>query len=530
MGISFSFFILFLAAVFLFYFSVPRRGQWIVLLIASYGFYMTVDARMVVVLFLSTLTSFLAGIGLGRQNARYRATVHAPGVDARQKQVARHHTTRRKRQVLAIALLINLGILVILKYGDFIAENIDPLLSWLGLHRQLPRLGLLLPLGISFYTFQSAGYLIDVYRGTCEPDRNPARFALFVSFFPQIVQGPISRYHQLARQLAEPHAFHFEQATFGLQLILWGLFKKFVIADRTAIAVDMIFTHTDQYGGPVLFLGPVLYCLQIYADFSGGMDVARGIAQVMGIHLTENFRRPYFAVSIADFWRRWHITLGAWMRDYVFYPLSLSKLFARIGIFARRYMGGYLGKLLPSMLAMFVTFLAVGAWHGANWTFMAYGAYHGILIFMGMLFAPMNTWMTGKLHFITRFPPWRIVPILWTFSLVCIGRYFSRAPGLSQALHMMKRSLPGVTSTPPPANAVHALGLDQADWIVLFIAVGVLLTTDWYREHGIPIRATIARQPLWLRWPLYLAAILGTLIFGMYGPGYDSAQFIYAGF
>lgn len=417
-----------------------------------------------------------------------------------------------------------------MKYFNFFAANVNSFLNYVNIDQTIPLLNLILPLGISFYTFQSAGYLIDVYRGKIEPDRNLARFALFVSFFPQIVQGPISRYSELANQLFEFHEFDYTRAKFGAQLILWGLFKKMVIADRIAIAVDTVFNNYRDYSGITLFIGAVFYSLQVYCDFSGGIDIARGVAQILGIELTNNFKRPFFATSVADFWRRWHITLGDWARNYIFYPLSLSKSFARLGRVSRKFLGSYFGKLVPTFLAMLITFLMIGIWHGPSWKFVAYGLYNGILIFLGILIEPFVAKVIKKYQIRTNVFSWRLFNILLTFFLISIGRYFSRANGFMDALSMLKRTFTTLDFWVLYNGSLTQLGLSEKDVSLLVLAVLVLFVVGVYQERGFSIRQFISEQNLVFRWGVYFAAVISILVFGVYGIGYDVTNFIYMGF
>lgn len=332
--------------------------------------------------------------------------------------------------------------MLFLLFGQrFFAGNIDTIFNLLSISVTVPKINLLLPLGISFYTFQSAGYLIDLYRGKYLPDRNLAKYALFVSFFPQIIQGPIGRHDKLAHQLYAQHKFDYKQAKFGAQLIVWGFFKKLVIADRAAVLVNQVFGNYQQYAGLEIFIAVILYCFQLYADFSGGLDIATGIAQTMGINLAKNFKRPYFAQTISEFWQRWHITLGSWMRDYLFYPLCFSKSFVKLGKSARKTMGIFLGKLLPVCLATFIIFITIGAWHGAKWKYIAFGMYNGGLIILGLVFAPVFNIIIKKGKIRTKSLGWRLFQTSRTFLLCCIGRYFSRGPSLKTAFHMMSATV-----------------------------------------------------------------------------------------
>ncbi len=528
---SFQFFI-FLLIVFVVYFLIPKKFQWIVTLIASYIFYIYASLSAVLFLLFTTASTFYTGFLMGKANEQYAKILSDGGNTLTREQKKQYKTDnkKKKRLILTVALVANFGILAFLKYFNFFASNTNVLLDFLSTDAALPILNLLLPLGISFYTFQSAGYVIDVYRGKIAPDKNIAKFALFVSYFPQIVQGPIGRYDELANQLYAQHSFDYTRVKFGLQLMLWGLFKKLVIADRAAIIVNTVFDHYLKYNGLTLFFSVLLYCIQIYCDFSGGIDIARGIAQVMGIELRENFKRPLFATSIADFWRRWHISLSEWTRDYIFYPLSLSRSFARLGKSSRKILGTYFGKLLPTFLAMLITFLVVGIWHGANWKYVAYGLYNGILIFAGILFEPFLTRIFTEKNAKVNSFSWRFMNIIGTLFLVCIGRYFSRADNLRIALSMLKRTFLNFNPWVLSEGLFSKMGLNEKNLQLLWISILVLLIVDILQEQGYHLREKIAEQNIVFRWVFYYVAIFATLIFGVYGIDYVASDFIYMGF
>ena len=525
-------FLLFVFAVILAYFVFPKKFQWIVLLLASYIFYLISARELVIFLLFTTITTFYTGLLLGRTNDKFKQIIADSGDSITKEQKKQYAAENKKKKwtILLITLIVNFGILAFMKYSNFLALNTNSLLSFLSVDVTLPTLNLLLPLGISFYTFQSASYVIDVYRGKFQPDKNIAKFALFVSFFPQIVQGPISRYDNLANQLYDNHKFEYTRSKFGAQLILWGLFKKMVIADRAAVIVNLVFNNYKDFDGITIFIAAMLYTIQVYCDFSGGIDIARGVAQILGINLINNFERPLFATSIADFWRRWHITLSAWMRDYIFYPLSLSKSFSKLGKSSRKILGNYLGKLFPTFLAMLITFLIVGIWHGASWKFVAYGLYNGILIFSGILFDPLNAKIIAKTQIRTDCFSWRFFQITLTFLLVCVGRYFSRAPSFMTALKMLKKTFSTFNPWVLMDGSLYKLGLDKHDFNLLLVVIVILVIVDIFQENGYSLRKSISQQNLVFRWLIYLAAIFAILIFGMYGIEYNNVNFIYMGF
>ena len=349
---SLPFYLLVLALLVLYY-LVPKRFQWVVLLIGSYAFYAFVCLRYMGFIVITTLTTYFGARGMDAMTARMEQTVAAHKQDwEREERKAYKKRCKSRRKALMIAiLLLNFGILAVLKYYNFFAESMETLFASVGLTVSLGHIGLLLPLGISFYTFQSMGYVLDVYREKVPAERNVGKLALFVSFFPQIIQGPIGVYDQLAHQLYDEHKYNFDNIRYGAELILWGFFKKLVIADR---AVGMIHTvagaYTD-YAGTYVLLAALVYALQLYADFSGGIDISRGVAQMFGITMGENFRRPYFSRTLTEYWHRWHISLGDWLRNYLFYPLSISKAFLNWGRHAKQHLGNHIGKVLPTAFA-----------------------------------------------------------------------------------------------------------------------------------------------------------------------------------
>ena len=324
MAINSFYYFLFLIVVGVFYYILPKQYQWIVLLISSIAFYIISTGKLVFYLVVTTTATFIAGLLLEKLNKRrnYQANQQSNEIQKQEEDHKQKRINKAKKIVLSTCLLITFGILAFVKYSAFFIEITSSLLPSLYNDFDYLMFDYLLPLGISFYTFQSIGYIFDVYRKKIKAERNFGKFALFVSFFPQIIQGPISRYNELANQMYVGHKFDYTQAKFGLQLMLWGLFKKMVIADRAKIIVNTVFNNYKEHNGIIIFIGVALYSLQVYSDFSGGIDIVRGVAQLLGITLPQNFRQPFFATSIEDYWRRWHITLGSWMRDYVLYPLS----------------------------------------------------------------------------------------------------------------------------------------------------------------------------------------------------------------
>lgn len=436
-------FFLFTAAVVLAYYLTPLKFRWLVLLAASYLFYWFNSAWLVLVLLGVTMATYGIGLWIQHVNDKSAAFLKGPGKDLsrEERKVEKDAAKRTARRILTLGILVDLAVLIFLKYFNFLGENLNNLMHLLGVKSDpVPRLNLLLPLGLSFYTLQAISYMIDIYRGKAKADRNPAKFMLYMSFFPQIIQGPIPRHGKLAGQLYEGHKFDYNEVCYGAQLMLWGLMKKLIIAERLAVVANSIFRGYESYSGPILFFCAALYGLQVYADFSGGMDIARGVAQMVGVKLELNFAQPYFSTSIEDFWRRWHITMGLWMRDYVFYPLSLSKFFTWLSRKSRKLLGQFVGKRLPAFLAMFIVYFLVGFWHGAQWKYVAYGLWNGIFIMSGILLENVYAKLRTRCGIREEAFSWRVFRMVRTFVIVSFGRFFTGAGRLTVALKMFRKT------------------------------------------------------------------------------------------
>ena len=483
-------FILFFPIVVLLYFLVPRRVKNIWLLICSYFFYMSWNPRYVVLIAFSTLITWLGGRMIGRLK-------NSAG------------STGKQKLCLALCIVSNLLILAFFKYYHFLTGNLTQLLGYLGIEIRIPAFDVLLPVGISFYTFQALGYIIDVYRGTIQAEKNLLEYALFISFFPQLVAGPIERSKNLIRQIHEPHYFDEERVARGLLLMGWGFFKKLVIADRAALLVTAVYNAYSSYSGLHIVLATVLFAVQIYCDFSGYSDIAIGAAQVMGFTLMENFHSPYYARSVAEFWRRWHISLSTWFRDYVYIPL-----------------GGNRGGKWQKYRNLMITFFVSGLWHGASWNFVAWGVLNGFYQVVGELTKGLRDWLKRLLRINTECWSYHFFQGLITFALIDFAWLFFRANGLRAALGMLRHMIraPGLFSL-LGANAA-ALALDRKDLFVLLVAIGILAVVDLLKDK-IQLRTALLRQNLVFRYIVYYCIIFVILIFGVYGPEFDASTFIY---
>ncbi len=524
-------FLLFVAGTALLYFLFPLKIRWTVLLAAS-GLYYYLNCReLALVLLGTTLVTYLLGLAIAGVYRRGERLAGSGGYGKEEKKRIRDGAKRKAKVLLWIGVLLDLGTLLFLKYHNFFAENANRLLETLGLSVRIPGHGFLLPLGISYYTLQAIGYLADVTRRKCEADRNPFRLLLFMSFFPQILQGPIPRYGELAGQLYEGHPFDHDRMCRGLELMLWGWFQKLVIADRAAIPVRKVFDDCASYEGPVVLLAVALLGVQMYADFAGGIDVARGIAEILGVELEANFRQPYFATSVEDFWRRWHVTLGTWMRDYVFYPLSLSKAFTGLGRRSRKVLGPSAGKRLPALLAMLLVYLLVGFWHGPDWKYVLYGLWNSFFIMAGILLEEPCRKARELAGIDGESLGWRIFQAVRTFLILSAGRIVSEGKDLASSLTMYRNLFVRWWDLSFLLDgSLEQLGLDAANWNLLWFCVLLLFAADLLHEREFRIRDTVQKQHFLFRWIVLLLAVLAILVFGIYGPSYDAASFLYEQF
>ena len=492
---SMVFMCVFLPAVFVLHCILPGiRAKNALLLLASVIFYAYGDPVYIILLFISTLLNYFCACGIDRfQNHR--------------------------KGILVLAVICNLGILIVFKYTDFILGMVN---SVTGLQLPLPQIRM--PIGISFFTFQAMSYVIDVYRGQTAADHHFGRLALFLSLFTNITEGPISRYDQLAGQAFEGHRADYRQFTFGAQLILWGLFQKMVLADRAALLVSTVFGSPSDYSGGIVILAMFVYTLQIYADFAGCMDIVRGSGALFGIEIARNFNQPFFSKSIGEFWRRWHMTLGAWFKDYIFYPVTLSKTNMKLGRWAKKHLSVHLGQAMPTAFALFFVWLANGLWHGAAWKYVAYGMYYYVLTLFGLFGKPVIHCFYEKTGIRKESRPWQLLLIIRTFILVNVGMLLFRANSLRIFAEMFESMFRKTTG-----NWLE-LGLDRHDLAVLALGALLMLMVGIVRERGICIRERIASWPMVLRWTVYAGVFCAIVLLGAYGSGYGVVDPLYANF
>lgn len=344
---------IFIFTLLIFYYVAPKKGQWCILLVGSYIFYLFAGYKTFVFILITTYITYNAGIYFGKVNRKYEKYIHDhPELTKHEKREIKADYNKNKLGALFVALIVCFGFLFLFKYFNILVGIGQLFADIWHINNIFSGIDMILPLGISYYTFQAVGYVIDVYRNKYKPEENFFRYALFVSFFPQLIQGPISRYDDLCVQLYKERKFNYKDFTFGIQLMLWGYFKKFVISVRLTTIVSTIMLQPSSYPGLYIAIATLLGWLELYMDFSSGVDIARGASQMFGINMPQNFSQPFFAQSIGEFWRRWHITLNNWWRDYIFYPLTLSKKFNSMGKFFKKLWGSEIGKKMPVFFAL----------------------------------------------------------------------------------------------------------------------------------------------------------------------------------
>jgi len=516
---------LFLGITFLLYTVFPKKYKWTVLLGASYLYYVAASRLWLIVFILMTsITVYIGAIWIDNINELFQCVKKV--LDREQKKAFKEKLLWQKKMVVGLMLLINLGTLAFLKYYNFFAEVLN-IAIFDHFYASIPALKLFLPLGISFYTLQAISYVIDVYRGKYKADRCFGRVALFLAFFPTIVEGPIARYDQVAQQLYEGHSYNYVNLTQGAQLILWGMFKKLVIADRANMLVNHVFDDYLNYSGLSVVIAIVFYTIQLYTEFSGCMDIVRGSAQIFSINLPENFKQPFFSKSINEFWQRWHMTLGSWLRDYVFYSVSLSSFFKKFNRYAREHFNEYFAKLLPATTALFFVWICNGLWHGASIKYVMYGMYYYIIMVIGMFMEPVFNKIMNSLHIKKEAKCFKLFQILRTVLIVNIGMLIFRADTLSSAWHMFFSCFHNFQFD---WSIVGNLGIDIQDVYAIILGTIVVFVVGIIKEKGIHIRETVANWNIVFRWTFYIISLFIVIIFGAYGRGYDIASLIYAQF
>lgn len=513
--------------VILCYFVVSKRIQWIVLLAASLVFYALAGIDNAFFILITACSTYIAARWIehladicNRYLKETRSTL-----SREERKAYKDKNVRKRKVIVTVTLLINFGILCVFKYTNFVISQINLLSGPEG--RQLDLITFLVPLGISFYTFTSMGYMLDVYWEKTPAQKNFFKMLLFVSFFPQIIQGPISDYRQLAPQLYAEHPFNYDNFRYGIQRFLWGFAKKLVISGISGKCIEALFSSYYGYSGPAVFAGILVYALQIYADFSGYMDMMCGFCQILGITLAENFERPYFSKSISEYWRRWHITLGAWLKNYVYYPIGFSRWATNLGKKGQKVFGDKFAKNMPATIALVVVWITTGLWHGANWGYIIWGLVNGLFVIATLWLEPVYARMRNALHIREASFGWRAFQVLRTFILISFIKILPEVGGLRAGLGLWAQVFRGTWSV-HGLNEVLPFVSDYLDFGVM-LALTVVLFIFSMIQRKRPVRSIFNRWPMVVRVLLLAILFVTSILFGFRIDGLNGV-FLYAQF
>lgn len=515
-------FITFLVIAVICYYTIFKKKQWMCLLAASMVFYYWTGIENFLFLFLTGITTWAGAKYLGLYSEKLKELRKDKSIDKEEKKKQKAYLLQKRRVMMWIIVLINFGVLAMLKY-------VGPIFEALGLAGG-NGFGLLLPLGISFYTFQSIGYLLDIYNEKYEYEKSFPKYLLFVSYFPQMIQGPINRYDAMRSQFSEEYTWDEERATKAIYKIGYGLMKKYTIANIFAVAIANIFdTPARDFSGAMAAFGILLYSAQQYADFSGGIDMVLGVSELFGIKMADNFRQPYFSTSLADFWRRWHMSLGHWMRDYLFYPFALTKPMKNFGKWANKKLGKHLGRVLPPAIGNIVVFFTVGIWHGAQWNYVLWGLYNGLVIAFSDIFEPAYDKLAETLRIDRKAKWYHVFQIIRTFLVVNIGWYFDRIANIEFAFYNLKKTFTAFHAE-QFASEYAVIFEDAKEYAVLLAVTGCIIVfiVSILQENRIDVWQLLYKRPVIVRWSVYMFAIV-LILFSCTRIG-EAGGFMYANF
>lgn len=520
-------FLSFFVILFLLYYLMPRKRQWFILLLGSYLFYFQANPCYLIYMIAITALTYVAAYMIDRnlENQKHYLKEYGSELDRESKKTYKKRQLQLRHRWKVFCIIAVIAILAITKYTNFMISNVNSLLNRFSDFGNISFVNIVLPLGISFYTFMAIGYVIDVYRENIKAEKNFLKLALFLSFFPQLIQGPISRFGALSQTLYREHSFDAKQVCFGIQRMLWGYFKKLVIADRILIAVSHIINNPERFSGAYAFVGMVFYTIELYADFTGGIDITIGIAQAFGIRMEENFVRPYFSKSLKEYWRRWHISMSTWFKDYIFYPVSVSKAMQRLSKLTRKYVGERAGKRLPVYLSSFLVWLATGIWHGASWNFVVWGLLNWGILMISEELEPLYT-KFHKLFCVGNKRTYQLFQILRTFLLICILNLFDCYEAVGTTINMLYSIIRADNWSILVDGTLLNMGMDMSDYVVLLVGSMILLGVSLLQRNG-SVRSKIERLCYPIRVCIWFGLFLIIILFGNYGIGYDASQFIY---
>lgn len=518
-----GFLALFASIVFLIYMLVPKKFRYLVLLIASYGLFITISKWLVIFLILTTVSIYFVGIGMDKYNKRYE--VEKEGLEKEEKKALKAKYNKKKKLLMILGVLFNVILLVVLKYLNLFGEIFNGFFDLCHIDYNIPTLIVLIPLGLSYYTLNAIGYVIDVYRGKYSADRNFLHVALFMSYLPQMFEGPFAKYDELTPQLVEGNDFDYLNMVHGIQLFLFGILKKIVIADRINIITQEVFTNYSNYSGIVIIGAAILYTIQLYAEFSGIIEMVLGVSEMFGFKLQKNFDKPFMSRTVSEFWRRWHMSFGAWLKEYIFYSVSFSKPMTKMSKGLRNKNKNFLSVFIPSTIALFCVWTVCGLWHGCGVKYFVYGMYYFIIMVIGLLLEGLMNKFKNYEN-LKNNKAYICFQITRTFILVTIGMLIFRATTLNDSANMISRFFSGGVT-----NLISAGVIEVSEFIVMLISIAFLVFVDFMHIKYENIREEfVDKRHVVLRWTLYLLLILVIFYFGTFGQNYAPVDPVYGNF
>lgn len=519
---TFSFFLLYFGITWLVYSLVPQKVKWCVLLAGSYVFYFISSKGHIIPMVAASLIVW--AIGLALQKLDKTCKLKRKQAEKAEKKAIRAKYNKYKCWVLWLGIISTVSLLLVCKYSNFFIDTTNAIFK-----SSIANVKIVQPLGISFFVLQAVSYMADVYYGRVEAEKNPFRISLYLSFMLTVVEGPIARYGDLGVQLNTCKYATYEDVSKGFTRVLWGLFKKVVIADRAVILVSAVFDDPEKFNGIGILAGIAFYTLQLYCEFSGVMDVMCGLGSMFGIKVPENFARPFFAKTINEFWQRWHISLGTWLRDYIFYGISFSKAFKNLSAKAREKFNPYYANLIPTAVALFFVWFTNGFWHGSGWKYITYGLYYYVLMMLGLFLEPLFVKICKALKINRKSKPYALFQIIRTVIIVNFGMLIFRADDLKTAISMFKGiftrfSISGFLS------GGNGFGLSKYDYLAIVVGFVLMVVVGLIQEKGIDIKDRIFKLPYLVKFVILMVFLFSIIIFGAYGEGYGVVDLIYANF
>ena len=493
----------------LIYFIMPKKIKWIVLLVSSLFFLFYKNFNVVTII--QAIIVFLSAYIFGRLIEKYK-------------------NTKKSKIFLIVGILLILAVLIYFKYSNLFLITIDHICNIFKIDYDLKLVSRNSLIGLSYYSLIMIGYLTDIYRGGVKAEKNIFKCALFMSYFPILNSGPFIKYEDMKEKLYEGHKFNYEKMCSGLVRIAWGVFKILVISQRCGYFVNTVWGDLTKFNGTYSIIAALLFTIQLYTNFSGSIDIIMGISEIIGIDLPENFTSPFFSKTITEFWRNWHITLGEWLKNYIFYPIQKSDLMQKLNKFCKAKLGKKVGKKIPLFLSMFIMWVFIGIWHGGEYHYIiATGILQFIIIFLEDILAPITNKLNDKLGINRETFGYKLYQVLRTYALFSLTMVFFRAPGVTEGINFIKSMFIYNPWVLLDNTSLYKAGLDMLDFRILIISLIVLFVVD-YLKTKFDVRKKLFEQNIVFRWIIIYSLLFSIIIFGCYGVGYNAADFIYRGF